>query len=73
MNATRAHAWKPAPRARPAPVTVEVPVMAHSDADVVNLLVRASVGWTLSPPGVDDVHAEWPGWRDAVRKAGHQV
>ena len=35
--------------------------------------VRASVGWTLSPPGVDDVHAEWPGWRDAVRKAGHQV
>lgn len=35
--------------------------------------VRASVGWTLSAPGVDDVHAEWPGWRDAVRAAGHSV
>lgn len=35
--------------------------------------VRAYVGWTLSAPGVDDVHAEWPGWRSIVHAAGHQV
>lgn len=36
--------------------------------------VRKYVGWVLSePPGKDDVHAEWPQWRELVRAAGHRV
>lgn len=36
--------------------------------------VRRYVGWVLSEPaGKDDVHAEWPGWRQLVKEAGFQV